>query len=939
METLPVFGDYLTRLADDALPLLVDSVVKGALILTLAFAITAAMSRASAAARHMVWGLSLAGLLLLPVLSAVVPEWSVPGLDRAVAQPMLDAGPAPVRSQTAAEVSPIGKKGMAPTVSNHGKPNGTHGVTLSSAAAAVPMQESGSVSGAEALRFHLDAGAWMLLIWLTGFVAVLVTTAAGLVNVWRLSHSAEPVEGPLARLVDDLVHELQLGRPVTVLVSSEHAMPMTWGIKPKVLLPADAGDWTDERLRAVLLHELAHVKRWDFLTQLMARAVCAVHWPNPLIWVAAYRLRMERELACDDRVLNAGSRASDYAQHLLDVARLMRSGALTAVAGVAMARRSHLSDRLLAVLDETRRRASVTPGTALLGFVAVGAIVVAVAGAARGVEAVAQERPAATASPVPADPGLRPEAQGPERMTSGRLDLGARALQVATKVDTETLCDWSAQVSNTSTSSNIDDDKMRVRIKRGDCRLDIDSRGDFQLNEVETDVMILSPGGYFEIEERSGQLRRKLEIRAGRDGSVTRRWLVDGDERPYGADSRAWLTAILPFVYRVTGIDAEQRAARILAERGVDGLLTEIALISSDYVARRYYEVLVTEGDLSPADVRRVVRQAGAEIGSDFELTTLLRAIAESDLMDDSVVLAYVEAAGTIGSDHEQRRALDAVLARPTLSSEAAGAMLKLASDISSDFELAELLIEIATKHPIERSMTPNYFEAARTIGSDFELRRVLGVVLTQGAPDIDVLDRVLAAATTIGSDFELAELLISVSALYPLDRSVPPSYMTAANTIDSDHEMGRVLRALVQRGNLSPDALEAALRAARTIDSDFEAASLMLEVTARYELSAGARSVFFEVLRSINSDYEHARVLHGLLKEQSLTEALVADLLTSATEIGSDSELAGVLVTLAQRFPIGDRLNAPFMRTVDSIGSAYERDRVLAALRSSEIR
>ena len=149
----------------------------------------------------------------------------------------------------------------------------------------------------------------------------------------------------------------------------------------------------------------------------------------------------------------------------------------------------------------------------------------------------------------------------------------------------ETLCDWNADAKSTSTSSHFDDEEMRVRIKRDDCLLDIDARGEIEFNEAETDVLVLSPSGYIEIEERAGRSRRRLEIRAVSGGEPDRRWFVDGDERSYDGDAREWLAGILPVIFRVTGIQAQERAARILVSQGVDGLLQEISLIRSDYVA------------------------------------------------------------------------------------------------------------------------------------------------------------------------------------------------------------------------------------------------------------------------------------------------------------------------------------------------------------------
>jgi hypothetical protein len=180
---------------------------------------------------------------------------------------------------------------------------------------------------------------------------------------------------------------------------------MAWGLtRARVLLPAEAEDWPLDRQRVVLLHELAHVKRRDSMTQMLAHLACAVYWFNPLVWLAAQRLRAERERACDDLVLAAGTRGSDYADHLLDIARSLRSDAWPTWSAVTMAHRSQLEGRLMAILDPALPRRSPTR-RAVAAFAAVAIVsIVSLAGVravAKAADADEQGRPSAPAAPAP----------------------------------------------------------------------------------------------------------------------------------------------------------------------------------------------------------------------------------------------------------------------------------------------------------------------------------------------------------------------------------------------------------------------------------------------------------------------------------------------------------------------------------------------------------
>jgi TonB family protein len=163
-----------------------------------------------------------------------------------------------------------------------------------------------------------------------------------------------------------------------VLESDRIDLPITFGlIRPVILFPSAAAHWPPEWRRIVLAHELAHVKRLDCLTQLVVEAGCAIYWFQPLVWFAATQFRKERERACDDAVLNGGSKSSEYAEHLLAVVKSVHAKGVPAM---ALSMNSHdLQERLHAVLRPHMNRRAATPKLAIAAALIATAILVPIA--------------------------------------------------------------------------------------------------------------------------------------------------------------------------------------------------------------------------------------------------------------------------------------------------------------------------------------------------------------------------------------------------------------------------------------------------------------------------------------------------------------------------------------------------------------------------------
>src|SRR5205823_2941132 len=178
------------------------------------------------------------------------------------------------------------------------------------------------------------------IIWMTGVALAVAVLLVGLMRLsWIASHARPVLDGPWADAAAAIARSYRLRRAPLVLHSGHPSVLGTWGItRARVLLPADALEWPADRIHIVLGHELAHVRRGDWMVQMAVELLCAAYWFNPLVWLAARRLRLESEQACDDAVLTFGVEGPAYATELVDLARAFRSNRQPFVPAAAIAR-------------------------------------------------------------------------------------------------------------------------------------------------------------------------------------------------------------------------------------------------------------------------------------------------------------------------------------------------------------------------------------------------------------------------------------------------------------------------------------------------------------------------------------------------------------------------------------------------------------------------
>jgi carboxyl-terminal processing protease len=365
--------------------------------------------RSSASTRHLVWSLAFCGCLVLPALTASLPSWLIQieipvtrateGTELAFRiDPEGNDEPILVASRTTAHKGPAS---IAPPWSSGVLPAGS-----------AELRQTEMEVSMRSIDFFAAWGALgVVSLWLAGALVCAGPLALGFLSLRRLRQNSLPVDdAETIELAETQAARLGVHRTFRLLRSARRDIPMTWGVfRPIILLPDDSLEWSQERLAIALAHELAHIKRLDCLTQLLARFVCAANWFNPLAWFALVQIRAEQEQASDDLAINGEFDAPAYAGHLLAIVAGRDTSGREAIVARAMASASRLERRVVGILDPGADRRPVGRGRA--GLLALTAACLVTTVAIVNLSTVAQARPIVEAEVLVDDPPKKVDSQ------------------------------------------------------------------------------------------------------------------------------------------------------------------------------------------------------------------------------------------------------------------------------------------------------------------------------------------------------------------------------------------------------------------------------------------------------------------------------------------------------------------------------------------------
>jgi HEAT repeat protein len=337
-----------------------EIVIKSLVVQVVALSTLWFMRRASAAARHLYLTVTVLIVLALPATTLLLPSFNTG---------IISLPPSLQKATTTLRV-PVGSSEMA------------------------AVHEDQAVFGAQSSSEEGRAGLLraLFIAWAVGTGGFLAWVLGGLLySAWLSSKARSIRDDDLTRLLEEARAQTGIARQISLLETDRVKVPVVYGItRPRLILPSQARTWPRERLRAIFIHELGHIKRHDILFQFLAKLSCCLYWFNPLVWITERRLFLASECASDDLAIESHFRPADYAEHLMDTSVELGTDRNPVWATAAMAEGTAFKDRILSILNPNIHR--IAPKRAHASALIIGAIAIAIPLAALSLWEIAEDR-------------------------------------------------------------------------------------------------------------------------------------------------------------------------------------------------------------------------------------------------------------------------------------------------------------------------------------------------------------------------------------------------------------------------------------------------------------------------------------------------------------------------------------------------------------------
>ncbi len=386
----------------------------------------------------------------------------------------------------------------------------------------------------------------------------------------------------------------------------------------------------------------------------------------------------------------------------------------------------------------------------------------------------------------------------------------------------------------TTFSSHSDGSATHIQIGQGDNERKIRVIGEVDLGEDGSDIRLLTPGASFGIKENGWDGKRQLDVRRAADGASVYAYQFEGAEHEYDAEAREWIAGVVHDLHRKTSIGARSRAARLLAEGGVDRVLGAIEEIDSSSAIRIYVGTLLGDPTLSPEQLITTVDVAGRKVSSSSSLEEILVEVADQHRADEALTLKVVEAASRISSSSSHGEVLGAVARSRPMTAASSGAFYRSAAAISSSSTKEELLVEAIGYAPQDDASMGAYFDAADSISSSSSHGAVLEAAWRSGNLSSVARLRWIRSVGQISSTSTREGLLVLLFQTPMEDAAALTAALGEVRRLSSSSSQEACLRACLSRQGLDKTILKEAEKTIDTISSSStrdELRDLLLEM------------------------------------------------------------------------------------------------------------
>lgn len=500
--------------------------------------------------------------------------------------------------------------------------------------AGTPLLRDGSTSARPELAGSIPISLILAIVWSLGAAVLLLRLGIVHATARRmLRRAGYPAGSDWQTDLEACAQKIGVSRPVSLRLGDVRG-PFLIGIRrPTIMLPAEAATWPVDRRRIVLLHELAHVKRRDFLTTFAIDIVRALSWPNPLILAAIRRAVEEREVATDDAVLNSGVAPWLYVEEVVQLAVGRWSGALQPA--LTEGRTTRFERRMRHALSRGPSRLALRTGDAAL----VTLIALVAAGSLAGLARVRAQVTGALMTGCSYDGGAHLDVR--RQLPDGRPVWIISWAGSGCEAEARFLAGASVDVPAGTLALPGATDTVTVQVTRG----------------AGTDSLVVSraPTG------------------------LVFNWRPAGAAPERLLEPPVWVTSLIDELDQHSGFGAAARVPQLLAEGGLERVLREAERMQVDHAVGRYLEAGLRSAAASESILRRVIDVAGERVTNDAQLTQVLIAAAgQAGLAGEGLQLAYLRASTALSAIAAREQVVAALARHHVLTDSASRVAARL---------------------------------------------------------------------------------------------------------------------------------------------------------------------------------------------------------------------------------------------------------------------